>query len=305
MKKEKIQEKNKKRNTLKLFYFLIAVFIFYILFFNLRNSAFFQKKDRINVVFSQDQIAFYSLGLVDKVNYFISYFPDLEAVVPGGYGYYRLGALAKLASLEKKPDLFKKTYSVITSSFVDFHFYPSASSDKIEVLFGADKKDFSTPGFNLIFFGTSNAQFMDRIFLYLQFLGKTKGQFKNITSLPVTKKIDRTIISSSDFFKTYQGIFYKKTYRTEQRNVQILYTKSYKTAQILGQILEGEGIRVVDLSKIDVSGKKCQVFEDKKDFSDTAWSIGRFFGCQLSHGETEAYDIILKLGKVEEEWEVE
>src|SRR3990172_9716824 len=284
---------------------VITFYVFYLIGKDLYSSAFFQKKDRINVVFSQEQIAFYSLGLVDKVNYFISYFPDLEAVVPGGYGYYRLGALAKLSSLEKKPDLFKKTYSMATSSFVDFHFYPSASSDKIEVLFGKEEKDFSIPGFNLIFFGTSNAQFVDRIFLYLQFLGKTKGQFKNITSLPMIKKADRTIISSNDFFKTYQGIFYKKTYRTEQRNVQILYTKSYKTAQLLGQILEGEGIRVVDLSKSDLGGKKCQIYEEKKHFSNTALSIGQFFGCQLSSRETEAYDIIFRLGEKEDEWDVE
>src|SRR3989344_8022465 len=163
---------------------VITFYVFYLIGKDLYSSAFFQKKDRINVVFSQEQIAFYSLGLVDRVNYFVSFFPDLEAVVPGGYGYYRLGALAKLVSLDKKPDIFKKTYSMATSSIIDFYFYPSASSDKIEVFFGREMRDFQLPRFYLIFFGRSNAHFFDRLFLYLQFLGKTKGQFKAISQVP-------------------------------------------------------------------------------------------------------------------------
>ncbi|OGK32983.1 hypothetical protein A3F58_03940 [Candidatus Roizmanbacteria bacterium RIFCSPHIGHO2_12_FULL_37_9b] len=269
------------------------------------SSAFFQKRDRVNVVFSEEKIGFYSLGLTDNVNYFLSFFPDLEAAVPGGYGYYRLGALAKLTSLERSLDLFKKTYSTLTSSFVDFYFYPSASSDKIEIFFGKEKKDFLRPRFYLIFFGKSNALFFDRLFLYLQFLGKTEGQFKTITSIPTKKEGNRVIFSSKDFFESYQGIFYKRTYRTEQRNVQIIYTKSYKTAQLLGQILEGEGIRVVDLSQTGEKTKECEIVEDKKKFTETAKSLSQFLGCQLVKGKTEAYDIMLKLGEVEEKWEIE
>ena len=117
MKKEKLKKKQK-ISRLKLFYFLIVVFTFYFLIFNLRSSAFFQKKDRVNTVFSEEKITYYSLGLTDKVNYYISFYPDLEVVVPGGYGYYRLGALAKLTSLEKNPDLPKQTSLSHTKSFL-------------------------------------------------------------------------------------------------------------------------------------------------------------------------------------------
>ena len=305
MKSEKFQRKIKLISGLKLFYFLIVVFIFYILFFKLRSSAFFQKKDRINLVINQDQIAVYSLGLEDRVNYFIPFYPDLNVIIPGGYGYYRLGALAKLVSLEKNPDLLRKTYSLMTPGFVDFYFYSSIPSDKIEILFGKEKRDFFLPRFYLIFFAKSNARFFDRLFLYLQFLGKTKGQFKIIADIPTKIEGSRRVFSSNSFFEAYQGIFYKKTYRSEQRSVQIVYTKSYKTAQFLTQILEGEGIRVVDLSQTETKEKNCSVYEDNEKFSETAKSISQFFGCRLSLGKTGAYDIILKLGGIEEEWEVE
>ena len=284
--------------------FLILV-VLYFIGTGLFNSAFFQKKDRINVVYSENNLAYYSLGLTDKVNYFIPFFPDLEVVVPGGYGHYRLGALAKLAGLEKKPDLFRKTYSMITSSMVDFYFYPTVSSKRLEIIFGNNKSNFSLPKFSILFFGQSNANFFDRLYLYFQFLGKTDGQFRTINSLTTVNRGNRTAFSADDFFEATQGVFYKRTYRSEQRNVQIVYTDSYNTAQQLGNILEGEGIRVVDLTGEQTNINNCKVIEDKKSFSRTAIAVGRFFGCQVSVGDTEEYDIILKLGKMEKEWEIE
>ena len=45
--------------------FLILV-VLYFIGTGLFNSAFFQKKDRINVVYSENNLAYYSLGLADK-----------------------------------------------------------------------------------------------------------------------------------------------------------------------------------------------------------------------------------------------
>src|SRR3989344_2722649 len=282
-----------------------VLLILYIVGKDLYFSAFFQKKDRINIVVNQDQIAYYSLGLSDNVNYFISFYPDLNVAVPGGYGIYRLGALAKLSSLERKSDLFKKTYSSLTSSFTDYYFYPGPSLNKVEVLFGKNKDDFFLPKTYFIFFAKSNAHFFDRLYIFFRFLGKTRSQFKIISVLPTKKQGDRTVFSSEDFFKTYQGFFYKRTYRMEQLNAQILYTRSFETAQLLGQILEGEGIRVVDLNLSENFTKKCEIMEEKEKFSETAKSIGRYFGCMLVSAKTGAYDIIFKLGEKEREWEID
>ena len=256
-----------KLNKMHVFWISFVLLMIYFLYSNLRSSAFFQKKDRINLVLSQDKFAYYSLGLTDEVNYFIPFIPDSKVIVPGGYGYYRLGALAKLASLEKDPDLFKKTYSMATSSLVDYYFYPSVSSSGMEIIFGKESSNFYLPGFYMLFFGKSNAHFFDRIYLYLHFLGKTNSQFKTVNVFTSRDQGNRTAFFPNDFFESTQGIFYKRSYRSEQRNVQIVYTASYNTAQQLGQILEGEGIRVVDLTGSEDKVKKCEIFENRKHFS--------------------------------------
>lgn len=287
------------------FYLLAGAIAAYFLLINLRDSAFFQKKDRLNIVTGDEKFFYYSLGLNDRVNYFISFYPDLEVTVPGGYGNYRLGALLKLASLEKNPDIIKKTYSLATSSMVDFYFYPTKVTDKVKVLFGDKSADYSPPDFRLIFFGVSNAKFFDRLYIYLNLIGKSEGQFRVIENLNTVLRGNRKALASGDFFEATQGIFYIKTYRNEQRSVQIVYTAGYKTAQQIGHILEGEGIRIADLSQDQNLNKGCEVVEEGTANSETAKSIGRFFGCRLTFGKTGAYDIIFKLGEAEKEWEVE
>ncbi len=282
----------KKQQPSKTLVILIPLLLGVIIFINsLLSSLFFQKKDRLNIIISQETTSYYSIGLNDGVNYFVSFYPDFKVKVPGGYGAYRTGALTKLVSLEKKPDLFRKTYSMETKSRVDFYFYPSALSLEGSIYFGSEANNFSLPKFYMILFGSSNARFFDRLFIYSQLFGKTKGQFKILTP-------------GNDFFDTYQGIFYKQTYRSEEKSVQILYSKSYETAQAVSQILEGEGIRVVDLSAQANEKERCEIVEDGKDYSHTAIDLASFFDCSLVKGKTDAYDIIVKLGEKEKDWEI-
>ncbi len=288
----------------KLTLLFLLIILIYIVGKNFYRSAFFQNKDRINIVFSDEHPTYYSMGLSDNVNYDVPFFPDLVVTIPGGYGEYRLGALGKLVDLEKNPDLIKKTYSLMTSSIIDYYFYRSASSDKIKIYFGEKKENFFLPGSYLIFFGKSNAHFLDRLYVFMLFFGKTKGQFKIISNIPYDKQADGIVFSTQTFFDTYQGYFYRTTYRNEKRNVQILYSKSYSTASKISQILQGEGIRVVDLSEVNTQDRNCYVKEDNKDFSQTAKVIANFFDCKLVRSKTEAYDIILQLGKREGEWEI-
>lgn len=305
-KSSKFKVQSSKIQKKKLLPILLLLLLFYFLSINLRSSAFFGKQDRINIVSGAEKLAYFSLGLSDRVNYYIPFFPDLEVVVPGGYGHYRLGALNKLSKLEKEPDLYRKTYSLITSSMVDFYFFPSGSSKSIEILFGEEKGEFALPGFSLLFFGESNANFFDRLYIYLKLFGKTKTQFKTINTLNIDAGAKRKAFSINDFFEATQGLFYKRTYRKEQLSVQIIYAKDYLTAKALSQILEGEGIRVVDLTADNHKMlKKCEVIEEVSSFSQTARVVSQFFGCQLTVGKTEAYDIIFKLEEVEKKWAIE
>ncbi len=306
------KKKIKKEYWMKIFFLLILVGLAYVLIKNLYSSAFFQKYDRINVVFDTENVEFFSLGLHNDIHYYLSLYPDLKLLVPGGYGYYRAGALRKIVDLEKKPAIYKKVYSYVLSGFVDYYFYPNpergaadGTSEKIKIYFGDRKGNFSMQGFNLIFFGRSNAHFFDRLFVFMQFLGKTRGQFKLIDLANFRVKKDRTIFSSEEFMKSTQGNFYKKAYRNEERHVQIMYSKSYNTAKAVSQIIEGEGIRVADLSETEENQNTCEITEDADHFSVSARALANFFACKLVRGDTGAYDIVMILGGAEEEWEIE
>ncbi|MBI3366415.1 hypothetical protein HY041_02190 [Candidatus Roizmanbacteria bacterium] len=285
----------------KVYIVIIVVFVCYLFFKGITSSIFLNKQDRIDVVFYGSHTRFYSLGLGD-VSYRFSVPSNLEVEVPGGYGYYRIGALGKLISLEKKHDLYKKTFSTVSSSFVDLYFYPKENI----IYYDEQTKKNSFPTFVEIFMNGSNANLLDRVLLWLYFLQKSENQYKEIDNIPQMQIQNRALFDRVAFFKLYQGFFYKKTHRNIKDRVQILYTKNYKTALLLSNILDGEGIQVVDLSETDTILKGCNVIysEVHNKSSTTTKDIANFFGCTVEKGETNVSDIILVLGDLEKEWGV-
>lgn len=288
--KSNVNKKTKrKKNT---FYFIVLFFLVYFLILiykNISSSVFIKRKDRVNVVFYSNNTSFFSFSKKD-VNYIIEFPPETEVLVPGGYGSYKLGSLGKLVSLEKNPDLFKKTFSAATSTFVDLYFYPR----KVEIYYQADKRSYF-PKISEIVFSKSNSNFLDRLILIGKLFDKNQSNYKTISIFP-------KLFNREEFIKDFQGSFYKRAYRDKQATVQILYKKSYSTALLLSQMIDGEGIRVVDLSTDEKNPNKCLIITKKIDLIDQA--LVDFFHCQLKEGETVLSDIIIKLGNLEKEWAV-
>jgi len=287
----------------KYFIGIFLVFLFGIVIFQQYSSSlFFQKKDRVNVVFYGKNTVYYSLGKYDGVHYFISFYPDVKVKVPGGYGNYRVGGLGKLVELEKKSDIFRKTFSVTTASTVDrYFFFPSQN-----IYYGKEEMDedsLAFPTYKDIFFSTSNSNVFDRIFIFFQFLGKRKRQFSEIDYKSMLGT-DEEFFQDKDFAKKYQGFLYNRIYRKEKKTVQIQYENSYKTALFISKIIEGNGIRTVDLSNANPTKGMCEVIEDAKAFSQTTKDMAGFFGCILKRGRPASSDILMKLGSVEKEWEI-
>lgn len=288
----------KTKKTLFIFIFFPLLFIM-LLFNSLRHSLFLNRNGRVNVVFYGQYPRYYSLGLNDNTNFSIDFFPDLTVMIPGGYGFYRVGALGKLANLEKKTDLYKKTFSFNTASFVDYYFYPKNNS----VYFGNSQKTQDLPDFKDIFLLLSNANIFDRLYLYLYFLGKKTDNFKPIQLNHETKS-GLTIMNYDAFLKKYRGYLYSQIFRKERKSVQIKYKSSYKTAFSLGELIEGEGIRVIDVASDNKLSENCSVIEDNDKVTETAKQLAGFFGCQIKRDQVERSDIILELGNKEVEWEI-
>lgn len=277
---------------MKTKYFILIFVIFLSLIFlykNISTSVFLKNKERVNIVFygpNSFYLSFSKIGL----NYLIKVSPDTKLLIPGGYGYYRNGALGKLAGLEKKPEIIKKAYSGATSSFIDLYFY---TIDKI--YYKNDEKNLSFPKAKSVLFDKSNANFIDRLILFFKIITSKISDFKIID-------IDSDNFDQEVFNKSYQGIFYKKIYREKMPTVQIFYKKSYRTAYFLSQIIAGEGIRVVDLTEDEKSDRVCQVIT--KNIDMVAKSLASYFNCQVKKGEPSISDIILKLNNLEIDWAV-
>ncbi len=263
------------------------------------SSAFFSPQDRVNILFYSDKPIYYSLQKGGEIHYLTTFGADSRTDVPGGYGIYRIGALGKLAYLEKQPDLFRRTFSRITGSMLDFYFYPAGES----VYYGS-QESVALPGFFSVFFSSSNASFFDRVYIWTQFMGKRSSSFEQVTIKKVQDN-GETLLSDKTFQAQYIGFFYSKKLRTENKTVQILYLVSYDAAVTVSRIIDGEGMRVVDIDTDKQSqNHPCLITDSSSpNFSDTAKTMSAFFGCKLKRAQGSLSDIVIYLGESEKKWE--
>lgn len=279
---------------------LLAIFlVLYFFYKNISSSVFLHKSDRLNVVFYDKTPVYYSLGFGD-IDYLLPMSSNTQVLVPGGYGLYRVGAMEKLVSLEKKPNLIQKTFAAATSSFVDLYFYPQHTMIYYEDSSGNNQ----LPSWKEILLYKSNANILDRILLWWYFTQKNINQYKIINDLPVKTIGQDSLFDRDEFFKTHQGFFYRQTYRNEKLHVQILYTKSYKTAELIGNLLDGEGIQTVDITQTDAVFQKCSLTYGKDLYgtSNTIKALQSYFGCTVQKGNVDVSDIIFTLGSLEKDW---
>lgn len=285
-----------KKNLFICFIFLGLVYYFIK---SITSSVFLKGRDKINVVFYGERTRFYSLDR-KNISYLLFFSNLVKVIVPGGYGKYKVGAIGKLASLEKKPDIVKRTFSAMTSSFVDLYFYQKKTVTYYD---NTDLKQ--TPTFKEIFLTNSNANLIDKLFLLHIFLTNGKENFQVIDLGPFESGSENNIFDQNAFYKKIQGSFFQKSYRNNDINVQIIYASSYKTAQLISQMIEGEGIRVVDLSNQNKILSSCLLVANKNTImTKTYQHLADFLKCKTQIGETTVSDIIIKLGDLEKEWAI-
>lgn len=285
---------------------LIVFYGFFFLFQTLANSAIFSPKNRINIVFYNDQTRFLSFSRVSPVNYTLTFDNELKILVPGGYGRYRIGALGRLSDIDKKPEIIQRGLSSATSSYVDYYFLPK-NNEIYDVEKNIDPKS-SLPKLSLmtVLFARdydTNAQFFDRLYLFFLFLNRKKTDFISLPTNMLSYGTDN-VFSEESFQKKYKGFFYQPYLRKEEKNVKLFYRK-YKAAKTLSRIIEGEGIRVVDLERLEkeLQNKQCVVTENKNK-SKTAEFIEKTFKCTWRRGEVSGADISLVLvPQIEKNWE--
>lgn len=309
----------RRRKKIPVVKILFLFFITYALLVTARHvqkSTVFSPPDRINIIFYGQNPSLISLGLEDDVDYLANFENDVEFLVPGGYGYYKVGAIGKLADIEDKPDLIAKSFSWGTSTYMHYYFYPSSPTVYRPVQSVDESGQAMMP--DLSFFDSlfarglkSNAGLVDRIYIWYLLSTRSKKDFFVIATNYITEAVDnpsQAIFDKIAFNKKYQGFFYQNSLREEGAEVRLVYNKA-SAALILSSILEGQGIRVVDLAAWDQRDgktlKKCRFYvsQDEK-FEATADFIEQTFECSRTNRKNEDVDLEVVLGdNIESIWE--
>ncbi|MBU2103356.1 MAG: hypothetical protein KKF80_08150, partial [Candidatus Omnitrophica bacterium] len=245
MKKQNNQQFEKKNINKKILFISIAILIIGLLFNKFRHSLFITRPDRLNLVFYGQNTTFYSLDLENRIHYRINFSPDIRLIVPGGYDEYRVGSLGKLIKLENEPKLLRQTFSAALSNFVHLYFYP----DNNLIYQQENNYSKSLPSIKQLIANKSNAGWLDRLYLFILFFIQGREINQNIASLVVTDKDNDRVWQREDFMKKYLGYWYSKDLRQERAAAQVIYHENYRTALLLSNTIEGNGVKVVDLSE--------------------------------------------------------
>lgn len=302
----KREQSHNQTSYVKIGLFLL---LFYGIFFGVGavgRSILFSPQDRLNLVFYSDKTHFLSLSRSQSVHYTLAFDNEIEVAVPGGYGRYRIGALGRLSDIDKKPVIIQKAFSSATSSYVDYYFLPKKNA----IHDFDDETDPKTnlPKFSLmtVFFAKNyytNAGFFDRLYLFFLLLDKRKTDFIGLSARTLSWG-KGNVFSEDSFQKKYKGFFYQAYLRNEEKNVKIVY-RTYKSAKTLSRIIEGQGIRVVDLEHLEDKNisQDCSIKEQGKP-SQTSRFLAHAFGCKIGQGEVSGADIAFSLGTaLEKGWE--
>ncbi len=286
---------------------VIAGYFLFKLIHSYRNSLFMNHGERVNIFLYGQNAAYYSLDTAGGRHYVIYFFPDLKVQVPGGFGNYRTGSLGKLAYLEGEPDIMQKTMSFATTSFIHATFYPHTE----DVYYGTQfPKSPQRPYLPHIFSYQSNASFFDRLYIVLLLFGTEDTDFDSVAYRENKGRVhtEDIFFQSDSFAKKSKGLLYQTKYRSERKNVQIRYIRNYQAAATISAIMQGTGIRVSDILQVSNKkvGDRCIVTEqNSNEFSITAKDTASYFGCRLSKGKTDIYDVVLLMGaELEEDWYV-
>ncbi len=272
----------------------ILLFFLYFAFRYWQIEEYFKKKGRLNLVFYGSRTYLLSLDLDTQLNYYAPLPLDVKTIVPGGYGKYRIGSIGKLAYLEKKPELLRRSFSLLFGTAVDYYFY----TDLKKVYYEDKKKQKSSilPNFFNILTSSSNASLIEKVYLFVKLTGSNPSSF---SKLILNKGVVGSDLNLDRFHNSLQGFFYSSLLRKEDKSVEIFFSKYFSSADNISSILEGMGIRVIDYRK--KKSDRC-IIEEQGEKGFSARLLTNFFGCKYVHLKGEGKVIKFYLGDIEKLW---
>jgi hypothetical protein len=150
-----------------VYFFICALIVYFVIIWvrSVGDRVTFFDHDRVNVLFYGAEPMVLSFGIGDAGNYVLYFDPSTEMYTVGGYGYYRIGSLEKLAQIEKDYDLLRRTVASALSTDIDYYFSPKETAVYGGESSATDLEKFSLLKHIVSFQERTNAHLMDRILL--------------------------------------------------------------------------------------------------------------------------------------------
>lgn len=299
-----------RRYVVKIIIIILFLYLGLVMLRSFRGSAIISRPDRINLGMYGNEAVLLSFGLEDGVNYIVSLSHEHKITIPGGYGEYRFGSLGKLVMLQKDSRIMQRAFSSMISAYTNYFIMPR-NPDVYQKIDTENPEYSRVTIIKQLFSGKniSNMNVIDRV--YIAFLVAKRRQQDYVvlrSSVRRDAKDGDRIFSEKSFQKKYKGFFYHQSFREEAKEVQIVYS-NYTSAQTLSRIIEGQGIRVVDLAEIEEKNSHCILRIDKNSTKplksiSTVRFLSREFNCIVIEDDTRGADIVIIPGEdVEVLWE--
>lgn len=293
------------KRGIRPFFFLVFVIFGVLLLYGLHQivtSKYLSTRERITI------------GVYDEIPYVFSYDkrtnlgtvmyfdPDANVEVPGDYGWYKLGSVRLLATIEHKTtELLERTFARLVGVPVDMVIYRNSSDVLSEInedfLDYFMKKRGSQSSLSKEY-GSSIRNLADRLFIR-KILDLSPDRL-----IAVNAENDYVLRAGKPYYTEQKldshlkGFLYQRQLTSSGIKVRVIaHDDEYRGAQMIGRLVEGMGTKVLSIDLTERKLERCEITSEKSGAA-IARLLGIYFPCTVRQdpkGENNV--VIFHMGK--------
>ena len=256
------------------------------------TSKFLSQRERITVgvydnipyVFSYDKTT--NLGTIIYFN------PDVMVTVPGGYGWYRLGSVRLLATIEHKTNiLLTQTFAQLVGAPIDAAIYLTAQDVIYEGTANFLNYFMSKRGIKTLFskdYATSTTNLIDRL-LINRALNTSPDRLIVVDAENDYITRDHTRYYTVEKLDSHsKGYLYQKTPAQSSVKVRVLAnSKEYKAGTEIARLIEGMGIKVLSVDEVELPPSRECTLRYGNESKRVAALLYNYFPCRLEYAKEQ------------------
>jgi hypothetical protein len=279
--------------------FIIVILMLYLVH-EVLTSQFLSRRDRITIGVYDDVPYVFSYDKTTRLGTVIYFNSDVMVTVPGGYGWYRLGSVRLLATIEHKTNaLLTQTFAQLIGAPVDLAIYRT-TKDLIDNKVSDFMEYFmSKRGLKVLFskdYAISSTNLIDR-FLVNRALNTSPDRLivVNAENDYVTRD-NRKFYTPEKLDSRNKGYFYQKTASESSVKVHITANrKQYRAGTEIARLIEGMGIKVLSVDEDTANSLHECIIRYSTQGKTIAALLHNYFPCKLVYAVDQNIIIDFKL----------